>query len=110
MTTVPRRLQAPRASPGHPPVPDRPGAPTWRTAREAWSVLRYGPHRHRITVITAVVGTVLVGINQSTVLASGHIDWLVWIRIALDYLVPACVSSMGVLSGTRREPGQRARG
>jgi len=49
-----------------------------------------------------VVGTLLVGINQGVVLASGHFDWLVWVRVALDYVIPACVSSMGVLAGSRR--------
>jgi hypothetical protein len=49
-----------------------------------------------------VVGTALVGINQGGVLASGHLGWVVWVRMVLDYLIPACVSTMGVLAGSRR--------
>ncbi|MDA8185101.1 MAG: nitrate/nitrite transporter NrtS [Actinomycetota bacterium] len=54
-----------------------------------------------------VVGTLLVGINQGGVLASGHANWVVWARVALDYVVPTCVSTMGVLAGTRRSTPNR---
>jgi hypothetical protein len=50
-----------------------------------------------------VVGSLLVTINQGGTLASGHVGWVVWVRVALDYLVPACVSTMGVLAGSRRK-------
>jgi archaellum component FlaF (FlaF/FlaG flagellin family) len=73
-------------------------------------VCRYGPNRRRITVIATVVGSVLVGINQGTVLAAGRLSPLVWVRIGLDYLIPACVSTMGVLAGTRRSSWNRAGG
>jgi|ACXJ01.1.fsa_nt_gi hypothetical protein len=52
-------------------------------------------------MIAAVIGTLLVGINQGSILASGHLDWVVWLRVALDYLIPAFVSTMGVLAGSR---------
>lgn len=76
--------------------------PTWVTTSEAVTVCLYRPNRRRIIAIAIVVGTILVGINQGTILFSGHISWLVWIRILLDYITPACVSTMGVLAGTRK--------
>jgi hypothetical protein len=64
-------------------------------------VCLYRPNRRRVGVIATVVGSLLVGINQGAVLASGHFSWLIWVRIALDYVVPTCVSTMGVLAGSR---------
>jgi hypothetical protein len=57
-----------------------------------------------------VVGSLLVAINQSGTLASGHVGWIVWIRVALDDLIPACVSTMGVLAGSRRNGVASQRG
>jgi len=78
------------------------GPPSWRTASEAVAVCLHRPNRRRIGLIAAVVGTLLLGINQGGVLASGHVSWVVWARVALDYVIPMCVSTMGVLAGTRR--------
>jgi len=78
--------------------------PTWCNAREARAVCLYRPNRRRVALIAAGVGTLLVGINQGSVLAIGHLGWLTWVRVALDYLIPACVSTMGVLAGSRRSP------
>lgn len=89
-----------------PPLPrTRPGRdtpPTWATRPEALGVCLYRPNRRRIALIAAVVGTLLVGINQGSVLANEQLGWVVWLRIILDYLIPAFVSTMGVLAGTRR--------
>jgi hypothetical protein len=78
------------------------GPPSWRTAAEALAVCLHRPNRRRIGLIAAVVGTLLVDINQGSVLVSGSVDPLVWVRVALDYVIPTCVSTMGVLAGTRR--------
>jgi hypothetical protein len=59
-----------------------------------------------VVLIALVVGTFLVGINQGSVLAGGDLGWVVWVRLALDYLIPACVSAMGVLAGSRRAAPQ----
>lgn len=61
----------------------------------------YRPNRRRITLIAVVVGTVLVGINQGSVLAHGDFGWTVWVRVVLNYLIPAGVSTMGLLAGSR---------
>ena len=78
--------------------------PTWSSASEAVGVCMFRPNRRRIALIALVVGSLLVGINQGGILASGQVGWVVWVRVALDYLTPACVSTLGVLAGSRR-PG-----
>jgi hypothetical protein len=57
-----------------------------------------------------VVGSLLVAINQGWALASGHVGWIVWVRVALDYLIPAGVSTMGVLAGSRHKGTASQRG
>jgi hypothetical protein len=73
-------------------------------------VCRYGPNRRRIAAIAAVVGTVLVGVNQGSVLVAGRLSPLVWVRVGLDYVIPGCVSTMGVLAGSRRNSSNHAGG
>jgi hypothetical protein len=65
-------------------------------------VCLYRPNRRRVALIAAVVGTLLVGVNQGSVLVGGDLGWVVWVRVVLDYLIPACVSALGVLAGSRR--------
>lgn len=72
-------------------------------------VCRYRPNRRRIAVISIVVGTLLVGINQGAALAAGQLGWTLWVRVVLDYLIPACVSTVGLLSGTRRSDRRAGR-
>lgn len=71
---------------------------------------RYRANRRRIAAIVAVVGTVLVGVNQGSVLAAGRLGPLLWVRVGLDYMIPACVSTMGVLAGSRRDRSNQATG
>ena len=83
--------------------------PTWACASEALSVCRYPSNLRRVAAI-ALVGSLLVGINQGATLASGGLGWVLWVRVALDYLIPACVSTMGVLAGSRRKGAASERG
>ena len=79
------------------------GLTTWRNTREAIQITYlHKLHRRRILLIGFAVGTILVGINQSTVLASGHFGWVLWVKIAADYATPTVVSTLGVLAGTRK--------
>ena len=52
-----------------------------------------------------IVGTVLVGINQSDVLLSGHLTPLVVAKIALTYLVPSSVATYTALATSRLRNG-----
>jgi hypothetical protein len=61
-------------------------------------------NRRRTLGIAGVVGSCLVAINQLGPLLHGPRTTLLWVRVALDYLVPLTVSNLGVLAGTRRTP------
>lgn len=77
-------------------------APSWATWQEAIGVVLYGPHLRKTILITLLVGTVLFCINQLDVVLRGDADSGVWVKSALTYLVPFCVSNAGVLVATRR--------
>jgi len=77
--------------------------PTWATFREALAVVMYRPHLRRTVLIAAVVGTALFAINQLDVVVRGDATPLVWMKIAVTYLVPFAVSNAGVLVATRRD-------
>ncbi len=84
------------------PGPEPEDPPTWGNPREAVAVCIHRPNRRRVALIALVVGTLLVGINQGPVLAAGDVGWAIWVRVGLDYLIPACVATLGLLSGSRR--------
>jgi len=48
--------------------------------------------------IALVVGVVLTLINQGSVIASGHVTIVVWVRCGLNFVVPFLVSNAGLLS------------
>jgi len=49
-----------------------------------------------------VVGTILVAINQGTVLAGGHFPSALAWKIPLTYAVPFCVATWGALINSRQ--------
>lgn len=57
--------------------------------------------RRRAVATAAVVGTVLVAINQGDALLSGSIAAPMWWKIPLTYLVPYAVTTWGALNGAR---------
>jgi hypothetical protein len=77
---------------------------TWATWREALAVLAQPRLLRRTTTIALVVGTVLFGINQLDIVLRGDADAVVWVKSAVTYVVPFCVSCAGVLAGTHRPP------
>ena len=76
--------------------------PTWATWREAIRVVGYRPHLRKTVLITLVVGTILFCINQLDVVLRGDANFGVWVKSAITYLVPFCVSNAGVLVASRR--------
>lgn len=62
----------------------------------------YRPHLRKTVAIALLVGTVLFAINQLDVVLRGDATTAVWVKSAVTYLVPFCVSNAGVLVGTRR--------
>jgi hypothetical protein len=59
------------------------------------------PHLRKTTTIALVVGTVLFCINQLDVVLRGDATAVVWLKSAVTYLVPFCVSNAGVLVASR---------
>lgn len=55
----------------------------------------------RCVPIAALVGTLLSVINQWTVILGGQATAATWVRVALNYVVPFCVSSAGFFSSQR---------
>ncbi|HEX4578533.1 MAG TPA: nitrate/nitrite transporter NrtS [Candidatus Dormibacteraeota bacterium] len=77
--------------------------PGWHGAGELIAVLRR-PHNVRRTVgIALVVGTILFCINQLDVVLRGGGSTTVWLKCALTYLVPFCVSNYGIAVATHRK-------
>lgn len=49
--------------------------------------------RSRAFKVAAVVGTILVGINQGDAILTATVQVTQWVQIALTYCVPYCVST-----------------
>lgn len=60
------------------------------------------PHLRKTVTTAIVVGTVLFCINQLDVVLRGQAGTVVWVKTAVTYLVPFCVSNIGVLIAARR--------
>ena len=83
-------------------VPAQIVAPTWRTWREALQVCLHRPHLRSTARIALIIGTILFAINQLDVVLAGKATPGVWLKTALTYLVPFCVSNWWILVATRR--------
>jgi hypothetical protein len=81
--------------------------PTWSTVGEALRVVAYRPHLVRTVRIAMIVGTILFAINQLDVVVSGRATVVVWVKAGVTYLVPFCVSNLGILVATSRRRLQR---
>jgi hypothetical protein len=67
-------------------------------------VVLYPPHLRKTVLIAAVVGSILFCINQLDIVLRGDATAVVWVKSAVTYLVPFCVSNAGVLVATRARP------
>ena len=87
-------------------MPDRdaPAAsPTWQRWQEIPAVCLYPRNLRSTLAVAAVVGSVLLLINQlDTVMTSGFGPHL-WLKAALTYLVPFLVSNYGLVIGSSRK-------
>ena len=62
----------------------------------------------RRSILTAlVVGTILTGINQGTVLFSDHVPAALAWKVPLTYCVPFCVATFSALLNTRIATAKR---
>jgi len=73
----------------------------WNRPAEAVGLFLRG-HTLRTAIPTAlIVGSVLCAVNQGTTLLEGQTTGGTWVRMAINYLVPFIVASIGFL-GARR--------
>lgn len=77
-------------------------APTWQTLPEAVRLLMTGATVHVAWKVALVVGTALSAVNQGHLLLGGDVDPIACVRIAVNYLVPFVVASIGFLSACRK--------
>jgi len=76
----------------------------WSTPGDALTIVRTRRHLTRSVTTTLIVGTVLFAINQLDVVLSGHATSATWLKVAVTYAVPFCVTNVGILIGTRAQP------
>jgi hypothetical protein len=76
--------------------------PTWTTGRELYEVVTHRSNLKRTLTLALVVGTVFFSINQLGLVLGGHATTVVWLKIAVTYLTPVCVSNFGIASATHR--------
>jgi hypothetical protein len=76
--------------------------PSWTTWRELGKVITRPSNLKRTLMIAFVVGTVFFSMNQLGPVLSGHATTVVWLKVAMTYLTPMCVSNVGIASATHR--------
>ena len=79
--------------------------PPWSSPSEACVLIAHGYTLRTGVVVASVVGTILSGVNEGTVIASDHLGVSTWARIVTNYLVPFIVASVGYLAPFRRRRG-----
>ena len=77
--------------------------PTWATWREALAVVRYRPHLLKTMRVALIVGTIIFAINQLDVVLRHKATLVTYLKCAVTYLVPFCVSNYGILVATHRK-------
>jgi len=79
--------------------------PVWSTRRRSWSCSFAVSRSWVAGRITIVVGTILSAVNQGSVILAGNATGLTWTPIAVNYLIPFVVASIGYHAGCRAKPG-----
>lgn len=82
--------------------------PTWARPREIPRVIAYPPHLKRSLATALIVGTILFTINQLDVVLADGWTLRVAIKSGLTYLVPFCVTNVGILAATKRTASRRS--
>lgn len=74
---------------------------SWRRRREAVALFLRGTTVKAAWPTALVVGTILSGVNQGDLIATGAATLETWLRVAFNYAVPFVVASIGFLSAHR---------
>lgn len=76
---------------------------SWSHPVEAAMLFLRGRTARTAAPVALIVGTVLSAVNQGDVLLAGTGGTGTWVRIAINFLVPFCVASVGFLTACRVE-------
>lgn len=76
-------------------------APTWTKWYEVFRVIGYPPYLKRTVQIALVIGSILFAINHLDEVVQGRATRAMWIKGAVTFLAPFCVSNLGVLVASR---------
>jgi hypothetical protein len=76
-------------------------ATSWSRPAEAVVLFCRGRTARTAGPTAAIVGTLLSAVNQGQVMLAGEGDSGTWTRIAVNYVVPYTVASIGFLSARR---------
>ncbi|MGA7270204.1 MAG: nitrate/nitrite transporter NrtS [Acidimicrobiia bacterium] len=77
--------------------------PKWETVAEVPSVVFHPANLRRTIPIALVTGIVLFSINQLDVIVRDPGSTMAWIKSGLTFLVPFCVSNLGILTASREQ-------
>ena len=78
--------------------------PSWSTWREALRIVILPSNLKNTIRIALLVGAILFAINQLDVVLKGKATAFVWFKVGLTFVVPFCVSNLGILVATKRQP------
>lgn len=75
----------------------------WTRWPEALRMVSYRPHLRKSVSVALIVGTILFCINHLDTVLRGEATTATWVKGALTYLVPFCVTNVGILIASRRK-------
>ena len=79
----------------------RKNVPTWSTRIDGCRLILRGVTFRTCSRVALVVGTVLSVVNQGAIIAAGDATRMTWVRVAVNYLIPFLVSSVGYIAPFR---------
>lgn len=79
----------------------RKNVPPWSTRVDGCRLILRGVTFNTCARVALVVGTILSVVNQGAVIANGDATSMTWVRVAVNYLIPFLVSSVGYIAPFR---------
>lgn len=80
---------------------DDPGL-KWSEWSEIPTVVTHWRHLKRTVTVALCVGTAFFAMNQLAVILAGQATLLTWLKVAITYLTPFCMSNFGILTATHK--------
>lgn len=79
----------------------RTDVPAWSTRIDGCRLIIRGVTFRTCARVAVVVGTILSLVNQGSVILDGDATRMTWARVAVNYLIPFLVSSIGYIAPFR---------